>query len=1496
MAPRTSRAAGVRTTRRTTVAQTFDALTVEGALIATAQLALVAGTQAEGQDETAYCVPRGLTLRDEIPRYFRIAQALWKDLAASDTTSTAATVVFVERLMRDVLGFADVTRAPVRAHDGRTHPVTLEALGGRVPVIVARPSDTLDRPSPTLSIDGRRTSAALALQDWLNAAEDTLWGLACNGEKLRLVRDNPSLTRPAYIEADLRRMFEGDAFADFTALWLLLHASRFGSAGAPVTDCVLEHWREAGQKAGVAARDRLRDGFEEALRALGTGFLSHPDNGELRRRLEAKELGLLDFHGLLLRLVYRLIFLLVAEDRNLLHPPGAPPVARTLYAEGYSLSRLRGRSAKRAAWDVHDDLWDGLQITFMSLARGESALALPALAGLFANGALGDLENCALPNRALMRAIYRLAWLKDGGTVVPVNWRDMETEELGSVYESLLELTPRMTDSGRGYGFADGPTMRGNQRKTTGSYYTPDSLVQALLDSALDPVLDRAERESSSPVQALLDINIIDPACGSGHFLLAAARRLATRLARQRAGGTASAEDYRHALRDVARTCIHGVDRNPMAVELTKVALWIETVEPGKPLGFLDANIRCGDALVGVFDLEALIKGVPDAAYKPLAGDHKGAARVLLRRNKAERDGQGTLDFSGGGGTLPPAAPMVRAAQAWRALPEDSPEDIVAKRARFEASRAASGAGSLFTACDLYTAAFLAPKALGSDDTEGAFAAVTTNDIWRHINGAQILTARETAAASLARDSRAFHWPLEFPDVFANGGFDVVLGNPPWEVVQLKEEEYFAEIAPEIAELIGSARKNAIVELANSSPVVFARFQKDKHEFESTAEFYRGSERFPRVTSGKINTYALFSELVSYLYRAGGSAGIIVPTGIITDSNTRAFLAGCLDNQRLLSVYSFDNKYGLFPAVHRDTAFSLITLGNSHEDPKFTYDITAVDDVSDLRRVYRLNRRDLSLMNPNTLNAPVFRSVADAGLVRSIYSRLSALAPESGTRGWDVSFVSMFNMAADQSKFRTSQQLERDGYAREGRNYIKGRDATGNSSAPNYIPLFEGKMIDHYNHRGGTFENIKSRPPRGASIPEPDRILLEDCEYEVRPWYWVQSSDVDQILSDLEWHHQWTFGYSFGANPNNERTLGVAIIPRAGTPHVLIQIIPKGVHEKKLSAALVANLNSIVVDYICRQKMARQGLDIFIVKQLPVLLPDDYSAGDLEFIVQRVIELTFTSWSLKSFASDMGYEGQPYPWDEDRRARLRAELDAWFARAYGLSRDELRFVLDPTDVMGPEYPSETFRVLKDKEVRSYGEFRTRRLVLEAWDAQEASSQTSVAVPVMHPSVRVPREWARPAADISSIAVQTRAQVAAVLKALDGPTPEREVRLAALYALEPSLLTARLAGAERAQWIRAVGSEATLASSGVVSFGLGGGTGWAEALRQLRAQNALVVDAARNTWSPGPGLTSYFTDGWPERAGFALVVAGRVLADQATGLTADELRGVSAIAA
>ena len=924
---RTPRAPGrtpARAPRR--AAALFDALLVEGALIAPAQLARIAALDAGQQAPADYAVPKGLALRDEIPRFYRIGQAHFADLAAAPNPSQAATAAFSRALLRDVFGFGDL--AP---HSG----MTMAALGGRVPVVVVPPADRLDGFNAALSAEaGHRTSAALAVQDQLNARDGALWGLACNGERLRLLRDNPSLTRPAYIEADLRRIFETDSLTDFSALWLLMHASRFGAPGTPAAGCILEGWRDAGQKAGEAARERLRDGVEQALRQVGDGLLCHPANGPLRERLASGALPLPEFFGQLLRLAYRMIFLLAAEDRGLLHPPGAGPDARALYAAGYGLSRLRERAVRPAAWDAHDDLWEGLCILFAALANGERRLGVPALDGLFARGGTPDLDDAALSNKALLGAVRGLAWLEGAGAPVPVNWRDMETEELGSVYESLLELTPRLADDGRGFAFAEGAETRGNQRKTTGSYYTPDSLVQALLASALDPVLDRVQAEAEDPTAALLGVRVLDPACGSGHFLLAAGRRIAGRLARLRAGGTAGAEEHRHALRDVARECLYGVDRNPMAVDIAEFALWLETVDPGKPLGYLRANLRCGDALLGVFDLDALRLGIPNTAYKPLAGDDKAACRALDARNKAERQGQGALNFGAGGGGLPPAAPLARAAAAWRALPEDSPAQIAAKRARFEASRAAPDAYALQAACDLYVAAFLSPKPAGAEATPRTTLVPTTAAVWARATGGQVYPPLEGRAVDLARTARAFHWPLEFPEVMASGGFDVMLGNPPWDRVKLQEQEFFAARAPDVAEAPNAAERGRRILALQRAPdgsrdrLLFEEFEVAKRVSEASSVFARVSGedggRFPLTGRGDVNTYSLFAELFTRATNGRGQAGAIVPTGVATDVTTAPFFAFLIKSKRLVSLLDFENRARLFPAIDSRVKFCLL--------------------------------------------------------------------------------------------------------------------------------------------------------------------------------------------------------------------------------------------------------------------------------------------------------------------------------------------------------------------------------------------------------------------------------------------------------------------------------------------------------------------------------------------------------------------------------------------
>ncbi|MCY4506553.1 MAG: N-6 DNA methylase, partial [Acidobacteria bacterium] len=701
MAPRGSRTAEVQLA--------FDALSIEGGLLGAEWLGRVAQRRADSQEPADYRIPKGLEVRDEIARSWRIGQACFRELEAGRAAGGDARALaerFVEPLLRDAFGFTSLAGAEPRTMDDRVYPVRFFALDGRVPVVVARAGAGLDTLLPELGDDQRRRSAFGLLQETVNAPGAMLWGLATDGLSLRIARDNASLTRPAWIEADLGRIFTEDLYPDFAALWLLAHESRFGRGDDPAATCPLEAWREAGREEGTRAREKLSAGFRKALQVLGEGFLSNPANRKLRAALHAGDLTKDSYFGQLLRLVYRLVFLLTVEERSLLHPKDASESARRLYADGYGLRRLRDRAVRRSAHDRQGDLWEAVTIVFRSLAGGEPRLGLPALAGLFAPEECPDLDTAKLENRALLGALFGLAWLREPSGLVRVNWRDMGADELGYVYEGLLELVPQITGAGRSFSFAGADESRGHARKTTGSFYTPDELVQVLLDSALDPVVERTVgAHPERPVGALLDLGIVDPACGSGHFLLAAARRLADRVARIRAGGTPAPDDYQRALRDVVRRCLYGVDRNPLAVELCKVSLWMESIDPGLPLTFLESHVRCGNSLIGA--TRALMGDqVPEAAWTVLEGDVRKIATSLKKRNRDEIAGQRRLPFE----PRSEAATLRDAIRAVEQAPDADAAALAAKQREWNALLASEAYEQEKLVADAWCAAFLWPK------------------------------------------------------------------------------------------------------------------------------------------------------------------------------------------------------------------------------------------------------------------------------------------------------------------------------------------------------------------------------------------------------------------------------------------------------------------------------------------------------------------------------------------------------------------------------------------------------------------------------------------------------------------------------------------------------------------------------------------------------------------------------------------------------------------
>ncbi len=1453
----------------------WPSLNLEGSLIAPAMIAKIDQRAAQDQAPEDYSVRKGLSIREEISTAFRVGQSHFDAFAKIETPSQDATRRFIAGLFKETFGYDDLEVAEA--------PVALIA-GDRVPVVVVPPSETLDRRSPTLSVD-RSHSPTFALQDYLNDDDEALWGIVTNGTLLRLMRDNASLTRPAYIEADLAQIFSNEDIASFAVLWLLIHRSRFGVESAPATDCALERWRDMGSREGEVARDRLAGQVQIALKILGSGFLEA--NPDLAAKLASGEVNLTDWFNELLRLVYRLIFLMVAEDRNLLHPENSKTDARALYAQGYSLVALRKQCYRAATWDKHHDRYEGVKIIFRALAHGQDALALPALGGLFAEDRLPHLETARLRNNAFMEALYRLAWLSDKTGMVPVNWRAMETEELGSVYETLLELQPQLGDDGKTLVFAsEAAEQKGNQRKTTGSYYTPDSLVQALLNTALDPVLDKTEAEADDPAKALLKLSVIDPACGSGHFLLAAARRIATRLARIRAEGTPSLADFRHSLRDVARCCIHGVDRNPMAVELTKVALWIETVDPGLPLGFFDAQIRCGDALLGVFDLQVLQDGIPDAAYKPLTGDDKENAKYYLQTNRAATSGQGGFDFGTGQVAMPEMKPMALDFSGFRDLPENTVEQIGAKAKRFKDLREGQTFVRAKAAADLYVAAFLLPKVGGAPAGASERTVPTTEELWMVLNQGKIRQAM-VEAPKTARRARAFHWPLEFPDVMQRGGFDVVLGNPPWERIKLQEQEFFASRSPEIANAANKAARDKLIKRLSVAPagssdfVLFQEFCIGKRNLDAAANFAKTTSgengRFPLTGQGYVNTYALFTELAMQLRKPLGFVGLVLPSGVLTDAQLSELCRNVLENDILRGALTFCNASYYFPSTTTEM-FTLYTLGKAKESPRMASFIEKAEHASDPMRSLSIQPEFIKQFNENTLTLPLFRTAAEGEISQKLFARTRAFVGErSGNTHnfWGASFPRYFDMASDSGLFVEALKA---GYQRQEAD--QGYLSRISESGEVFLPLYEGKMMAHYDHRHGDFRGLQERPGRGGTIPNPSTEEKSSAAFEVDAWYYVAASEVLRKSAAYGWQQHWVYVWRFGTKPSNERTLISTILPRCATPHVLPTIAFDFTSFKFQTLGLVSNLNSLVVDFVCRMKMSRQGLDAFILKQLPVLPPTFYTEPRLAFITPKVLELTYTSHSLSPFARDLGHDGPPFAWDENRRALLRAELDAFYARAYGLTRDEMRYILDPADVKGPDYPSETFRVLKEKEIRRYGEYRTRRLVLEAWDRMEADGTfvelglaDAVATPTP-PLIQLPpleqlpdAAWARSA---SSPQYDPSAALAAILKSLGGPTPIRTVRLTAAIMLEPHLLTLLLPVEDQLEWRRLVGQEAEPHSGNVVDFVARTTPGWNAAVTNHRGNNRLIEDLAAETWAPGTGLDAFETVGWPEgRAGFVI---------------------------
>lgn len=1234
-----------------------------------------------------------------VPLWAELARSLQAPLPANDRHATTLTRNRWLRPLLEELGFArsELISGEITVDD-RSYPVS-HCWSGSVPVHQLGAEVPLDRRTPGVRGAAAKSPHGL-VQELLNRSPAHLWGIVTNGRMLRVLRDNVSLTRQAYLEFDLERIFSDNSYSDFTALWLCCHSTRF--AGDPPSSCLLEQWNTEAARAGTRALDRLRDGVKTAIEELGEGFLAHRANADLRRRLRDGDLAADDYLRALLRTVYRLLFLLVTESRDLLLDPEASEAAQDRYRRFYSMERLRTLAGKQRG-SPHCDLWEQHRVVARALGdeAGAPAIGIAPLGGdLWSPDFVAALGHSVIDNRHLLAAVRALCLVRDreAGVTRPVDYRNLGVEELGSIYESLLELHAEIGPGPQpSFNLA---VAAGSERKTTGSYYTPSSLIDRLLDSALDPVIEEAEA-TDDPETALLALRVLDPACGSGHFLIAAAHRIANRLAAVRTDGDEPDPDtLRHALRQVIGHCVYGIDKNPMAVELCKVSLWLEAMEPGRPLNFLDHHVACGNSLLGTTP-KLLAEGVPNEAFKALTGDDKERVKALRKANRSERQQRDQGMFTWDSSQAADSAELRRAIAAIDTYPDDSLFGQSAKQRDYREMQESEVARRSKLAADAWCAAFVAPKTVDSP--------TITDRTVRILAGApgSVDDGVVEEINRLANEYQFLHLHLGFSDIFTvpenlddatneksgwSGGFDCVLGNPPWERVKLQEKEFFEIRAPEIAAASKAAeRRKMIAELAQLNPLLHNDYLNTHRSSEATSLILHTSRRFPLAGRGDVNTYSVFAELMRNCISPYGRVGVIVSTGIATDDTTKLFFSDLIESSTCISLFDFENREKIFDIDSR-MRFALLTL-TGYERPvneaQFIFFAHEIADLDEPSRRFTLSTGDLMLMNPNTLTCPTFRSNRDAEISKNIYLRVPILIDEKTDRNtWNIKFATMFHMTNDSGIFASKSQLENRGCSLVGNRFVKETEY--------HFPLYEGKMVSLFDHRAADI--VKS--PVAKQRQNQPRYLSNDQKLNpsrlVLPMTWISSDNTYEMKNSSASHY---LGFSNATSATNERTFVPTIIPKVAVGNNLPLI-----HTDKSKAELLTILSSYICDYVTRQKVGGTAMNFFIVKQIAVLPPESVVHAS-EFIHTRVLELTYTAWDLTGFAEDLGYHGPPFRWDDDRRALMRAELDALMFHLYGIDRGDVDYIMG------------TFPIVERKDRERYdGAYRTKDLILDRYDA------------------------------------------------------------------------------------------------------------------------------------------------------------------------------------
>ena len=1184
------------------------------------------------------------------------------------------------------------------------------------------------------------------------------WGFLTNGGVWRLYDYRARPRGTGYFEADLVQLLESDDEDGLRTFYLLFRRDSFApqdGATASFLETAIAEGRRYEEK---VAQDLSGVVFESVFPNL-IEALADAEDGDLSQVREAA-----------LIFLYRLLFVLYAEDRGLL------PVNDNRY-EDYGLRKpvrehIADRMAQASVFSTNaSSYYDHVMTLSRLIDKGDESIGLPPYnGGLFATETAPLLNHVRLPDSTIAPIIHNLSHTDTGEGRRFVNYRDMSVQQLGSIYERLLEREPVRDDDG---GIAVRPDSYA--RKDSGSFFTPQELVDLIVDRTLKPLAEerlrvfenksaelksdlrsKAEREAElravDPAEAVLDLKILDPAMGSGHFLVTAVDFLSDYIAEmveyvpavpdwlngeyvsplvERMGAIrrdilhraqesdwvideAQLTDQAIIRRMVLKRCIYGVDKNPLTVELAKVSLWLHSFTVGAPLSFLDHHLRCGDSLIGMrvggamqelyrlggmFASSAIqsaensvagMQQIEEMSDADVAEVHQSES-LFQEVEAATAELRGLLDFACG-------------------LRWQTAGMRVRARSRFESPIVDVLEQNPSSADRLLTLGPYAIEDLNPGNDTGS--AAEFERVW-------------SEARSNADRENFLHWEAAFPGVWQRwqdnrpvGGFDAVIGNPPWDRIKLQEVEWFATRAPELALApTAASRRAAIRALREANDTLANEFDRAKQRADGLGALIRGSGDYPLLGGGDINLYSLFVERAMSLTKPDGIVGLLTPSGIYADMTAAKFFKSVSTTGRIGGIFDFENRKIFFKDVHASFKFCALIFGGQDrrfdrtECAFFLHDTATINDPD---RCFALAPEDFARVNPNTGTAPVFRTRRDAEITRGIYQRHPILVDRSGggeKRSWPVRYHRMFDMTNDSHLFRTTEQLQAAGfYPVEGNRWKRGEEI--------YLPLYEGKMVQAFDHRAASVvvnaENL-NRPaqPREATLEE-----HQDPGWLPAPQFWVSEKRV-------EWpqESEWAVSFKDVTAPTNVRTMIAAVIPRSGVGNTLPLLHPEtGSTSTSVECSLLlsACLNSFALDFAARQKVQGQHVNWFVVEQLPVIAPEDYdrcfgNTTARELVRDHVLRLTYTAHDMRPFARDLGYDGEPFIWDPEKRRHLRARLDALYFHLYGLSNDA-------------DYVLSTFPIVRREDEAEFGTYRTRDMILAYMNALTAGdTETVVAV-------------------------------------------------------------------------------------------------------------------------------------------------------------------------